>query len=156
MKKIFFIISIVLAYCFKANAQQAKDEYKSMVDSAINIMYTRYLNAIKKQNSDYYLNNLYLLNEQDQPLNYVPSCSKFKLINVYDARNRKVLSKGIYAWKVFTILRKNQFEISIVDFYITYKNHNYNFSNGGGATTVFEYSCDEGKWRLITSNNRGI
>ncbi|MBS0030025.1 hypothetical protein ACTJJ0_21300 [Chitinophaga sp. 22321] len=155
MKKIFFIVSI-LAYCFKADAQQNKDEYKLMVDSAISIMYTQYSDVIKKQNTDYYLNNLYLLNEQNLPLNYVPSSDKFKLMNVYDAQNRKVLSKGIYAWKVFTTLRKNQFTINIVDFYITYKNHNYNFSNGGGSTTVFEYSCDDGKWRLITSKNRGI
>lgn len=155
MKKIFFIVSI-LAYCFKADAQQNKDEYKLMVDSAISIMYTQYSDVIKKQNTDYYLNNLYLLNEQNLPLNNVPSSDKFKLINIYDAQNRKVLSKGIYAWKVFTTLRKNQFTINIVDFYITYKNHNYNFSNGGGSTTVFEYSCDDGNWRLITSKNRGI
>lgn len=155
MKKIFFIVSI-LAYCFKADAQQNKDEYKLMVDSAISIMYTQYSDVIKKQNTDYYLNNLCLLNEQNLPLNYVPSSNKFKLMNVYDVQNRKVLSKGIYAWKVFTTLRKNQFTINIVDFYITYKNRNYNFSNGGGSTTVFEYSCDDGKWRLITSENRGI
>lgn len=155
MKKIFFTVSI-LAYCFKVDAQQNKDEYKLMVDSAISIMYTQYSDVIKKQNTDYYLNNLYLLNEQNLPLNYVSSSDKFKFINVYDAQNRKVLSKGIYAWKVFTTLRKNQFTINIVDFYITYKNHNYNFSNGGGSTTVFEYSCDDGKWQLITSENRGI
>lgn len=155
MKKIFFIVSI-LAYCFKADAQQNKDEYKLMVDSAISIMYTQYSDVIKKQNTDYYLNNLYLLNEQNLPLNNVPSSDKFKLMNVYDAQNRNVLSKGIYAWKVFTTLRKNQFTINIVDFYITYKNHNYNFSNGGGSTTVFEYSCDDGKWRLISSKNQGI
>jgi len=155
MKKIFCIVSL-LAYCFKGDAQQNKDEYKLMVDSAISIMYTQYSDVIKKQNTDYYLNNLYLLNEQNQPLNYLPSSEKFKLINVYDSQNRKILSNGIYAWKVFTTLKKNQFTINIVDFYITYKNRSYNFSNGGGSTTVFEYSCDEGKWRLVTSENRGI
>ncbi|TWF41286.1 hypothetical protein FHW36_10390 [Chitinophaga polysaccharea] len=155
MKKIALIVSI-LSYCFKANARQNIDEHKLLVDSAISIMYTQYLDAIKKQHNDYYLNNLYLLNEQDQSLNYLPSSSKFKLINIYDTRNRKALSKGIYAWKVFTTLRKNQFKIDIVNFYITYKKRIYNFSNGGGSTTVFEYSCNEDKWKLITFNNRGI
>ncbi|MEZ2442844.1 hypothetical protein AB6805_14065 [Chitinophaga sp. RCC_12] len=155
MKKIFLVVGI-LACCFKVNAQQNKDEYKLMVDSAISTMYTQYLDVIKKQRSDYYLNNLYLLNEQDQPLNYVPSSSKFKLINIYDTRNRKLLSKGIYAWKVFTTLKKNQFTINIVNFYITCKKRNYDFSNGGGSTTVFEYSCDKDNWQLITFKNWGI
>lgn len=155
MKKVFFIVSI-LAYCFKANAQQSEDEYKSMVDSAISIMYTRYSDVIKKQNRDYYLNNLYLLNEQNQPLNYVPSSRKFKLINVYDDQNRKIIKEGINAWKVFTVLNKNRFVVSIVDFYITYKGHNYNFANGGGSTTIFEYFCDKNEWRLISFENRGI
>lgn len=154
--KVFFFITIILVCVLTVHAQQNKDDYKTMVDSAITMKYTQLLETSKKQKNEYYLENLYLLNEQDQPLSYVSSSSKFKFINVYDDRNRKVLSKGIYAWKVFTALNKNKFVVTIIDFYITYKKRNYDFSNGGGARTVFEYSCDEDKWKLITSENRGI
>lgn len=147
---------ILLAYVLAVHAQQSKDDYNSMVDSAIIIKYTQLLETSKKQNNEYYIENLYLLNEQDQPLNYVSFNGKFKFINIYDDRNRKVLSKGIYAWKVLTALNSNKFVVTIINFYITYKNRNYDFSNGGGTRTVFEYSCDEAKWKLISSENRGI
>lgn len=154
MKVVIFTTTILFS-ALTVHAQQNKDDYKTTVDSAIAMMYTQFWEVSKKQKSEYYLENLYLLNEQDQPLTYLPSSSKFKFMNIYD-RNRKVLSKGIYAWKVLTALTKNKFVVTIINFYITYKKRNYNFSNGGGSTTVFEYSCDEGKWKLITFNNRGI
>lgn len=155
MRKAFFLM-IILACALTAHAQQSKDDYNAMVDSAIIIKYKQLLETSRTQNNEYYLENLYLLNEQDQPLNYVSSSGKFKFINIYDDRNRKLLSKGIYAWKVHTALNKNKFVVTIINFYITYKKRNYGFSNGGGARTVFEYSCDEDKWRLVTSENRGI
>ncbi|MFX1704043.1 hypothetical protein PV783_08815 [Chitinophaga sp. CC14] len=154
--KVAFFITIILVCVLRVHAQQNKDDYKTMVDSAIAMKYTPLLEASKKQKREYYLENLYLLNEHDQPLSYVSSDSKFKFINIYDERNRKILSKGIYAWKVFTALNKNKFVVTIINFYITYKSRNYSFSNGGGAEAVFEYSCDENKWKLITFDNQGI
>lgn len=154
--KVVFFITIILVCVLTVNAQQNKDDYKTMVDSAITIKYLQSLEISKKQENEYYLENLYLLNEQDQPLNYVSSNSKFKLINIYDDRNRKILSKGIYAWKVLTVLNKNRFIVSIMNLYITYKNHNYSFGNGGGSTTTFEFFCDKNEWRLISSENWGI
>jgi len=153
MKSIFFIIG-VLVCCLKVHAQQ-KDEYKIMVDSAIAIKYKQFKEATEKLSNKNYLENLYLLNEQDQPLNYLPSSGKFKAISVYDDRNRKAFAKGVYAWKVFTALNKNQFMVTIVDFYITYKNHNYNFANAGGSKTVFEYQCDHKDWELLSSKSEG-
>lgn len=146
---------LVLISSLGCYAQQSKDEYKTMIDSVINIKYAAFKAASKNQNSKYYLENLYLLNEQDQPLNYLPSSSKFKVITVYDERNRKVVAKGIYAWKVFPVLNKNHFTVTIVDFYITYKNHNYNFANGGGSKTIFEYDCDQNNWKILSSENKG-
>jgi len=155
MKKILFSI-IVLVCTLTAYAQQGKDEYKSMIDSAINIMYNRYSTIPKKQNDDDYLNNLYLFNEQNLPLNYIPSSSKFKIINLFDDRNIKLLTKGIYAWKVLATLNKNSFKITIINFFITYKKHNLNFANGGGSESAFEYDCDKNEWRLISFENSGI
>lgn len=151
MKRLSFIM-IALTCALTVHAQQSKDDYKTMVDSAVTIMYTQVFETSKKQHNEH----LYLLNEQDQPLNYIPSSSKFKLINLYDDQNRKIIKEGIYAWKVFTTLNKNKFVITIVDFYITYKDHNYSFGNGGGSTTVFEFFCDKNEWRLISFKNQGI
>jgi hypothetical protein len=154
MKKIVFTI-LVVTCALATHAQVSKDEYKTMIDSAINIKYAQYKQPNKNQSNAYYLENLYLLNEQDQSLNYLPSSGKFKTISVYDERNRKILSKGIYAWKVFTTLNRNKFTVTIIDFYITYKKHNYRFGNGGGSEAVFEYNCDQNNWKLISSENKG-
>jgi hypothetical protein len=154
MKKILFAI-VVLACTLRVHAQTSKDEYRVMIDSAINIKYAEYKAATKNQTNANYLENLYLINEQNQPLNYLTSSGKFKSISVYDDRNRKLLSKGIYAWKVLPALNKNRLIVDIVDFFITYKNHNYNFANGGGSETVFEYDCGKGTWILISTKTKG-
>ncbi len=156
MRKILLIAGMLVCV-LNVHAQQNKDEFRTMIDSAVNIKYTLLADAIKKGNNKDYFENLYLLNEQDQPLNYLYTANKLKLkfISVYDKRSRRTIEKGIRAWKVFTALNRNQFVITITDFYITYKNHNYNFANGGGSKTIFEYNCEENKWKLITSQNKG-
>jgi hypothetical protein len=154
MKKILFTI-VVLACTFRVHAQTSKDEYNAMIDSAINMRYVEYKVATKNQNNAHYLENLYLINEQNQPLNYLPSSRRFKSISVYDDRNRKLFIKGIYAWKVLAALNKNRFVVNTIDFYITYKKHNYNFANGGGSETVFEYDCATGTWKLISTKTKG-
>ncbi len=153
MKKIVFTI-LVLACTLTVYAQKNTDESKIMIDSAINIKYVKYKEATKNQNIDYF-ENLYLINEQNQPLNYLASASRFKSISIYDDRNRKILAKGIQAWKVFTTINKNKFVVTIIDFNITYKNHNYNFGNGGGSQIVFEYDCQNDNWKLVSSQTKG-
>lgn len=96
------------------------------------------------------------MDEQNQTLLSSSQKDKFKSIYVYDIRNRRILKKGINAWKVFTVLNKNVFVITIIDFYITYGNRNYNFANGGGSKTTFEYSCEDHKWKLISFEIKGI
>lgn len=153
MKTIFPTV-IVLICSLAGYAQKSLDESQFMIDSAINITYSNYKEATKNQNINYF-ENLYLINEQDQPLNYLPSSNKFKSISIYDHRNRKFLRKRIHAWKVFTAINANRFIVTIVDFYITYKNHNYNFGNGGGSQTVFKYDCQKGSWQLVSSQIQG-
>ncbi len=157
MKAVLFIIGL-FSCSLDLLGQQSKDEFKVMIDSAISLKYGPLSAMVKDENAASYFGNLYLLNEQNEPLNYLEASSKynFKFISVYDERSLKVIKKGIRAWKVFTILNGNRLTINIVDFYITYKNRNYNFANGGGAKTIFEYSCDENKWVLISFQNRGI
>jgi hypothetical protein len=129
-----------------------------MVDSAINIKYVQVISTDKNGSLDSYFDDLYLINEQNQPLDYVSVSNNLKLrqMNIYDKGNRKILKKGINVWKVLTILNKNMLEVKVIDFRITYKNNGYHFSNGGGAIAIFEFSCDEGRWKLNSFRNKGI
>lgn len=156
--KSFFIIASILVCSFKLYAQHEKDDLRKMVDSTINMKYVQVIATDKRGNIGSYFDNLYLINEQNQPLDYVPVYNNLKLkqINIYNKENRKVLKKGINAWKVLTVLNRNMLEVKIIDFHITYKNNSYHFSNGGGTIAIFEFSCDEGKWKLSSFRNRGI
>lgn len=151
--KYLFLIIFSLAYCVKTKAQAgSNNDLLKMIDSAITIKCSRV------SDTGNFFSNLYLLNEQDQPLDFLPSFKKFgfKSIRIYDQQSKKTLKKGINAWKVLTILNGNKLEIRIIDFLITYKDKNYNFSNGGGAIVIFEFSCNEQVWKLISSQDRGI
>lgn len=143
MKAIMLIASIVLAY---SSSYSQSSDYKTMIDSAIVMQKAAYKP------------NIYLIDEQNQP--YILSSDKlqkeFRYISLFEKRNRKQLKKGINAWKIFPVLNGNRLTIDIVDFTITYRRNNYAFGNGGGATVIFEYSCDEKKWILLESKWSGI
>lgn len=130
---------------------QNKDEYKRMVDTAI-ILQTR--NAEQTP----YKDDIYLIDQKDQAyyLSLDNEKNKFNSINLYDKKNRSRLKKGIHAWKILPVLKGNRLIVNIIDFNITYKNRNYNFANGGGATVVFEYHCDTSKWVLVNTKWSGI
>ncbi|MEN5193222.1 hypothetical protein [Sphingobacterium faecium] len=112
-----------------------------MIDSAILMQETAYKP------------NIFLIDENDQPytLSSDKFRNKFKAISLYKKQNRKQLKKGINAWKILPVLTGNKLTIDIIDFIITYNNNNYTFGNGGGATVVFEYNCDIGKWVLVNT-----
>lgn len=130
-----------------------------MIDSAISIRVNEFSIQEKKANAiNSLLKDLYLINENDLPYSYSSALAdvKFKYMNIYSPKSKKVLKKGISAWKILTSLTKDTFNITIIDFKITYKNGNYNYVNGGGSKTFFRYSCQENKWILIESKNSGI
>jgi len=153
MYKTVFVFFCVSISCAKINAQQ-KNDYNSMLDSAINLRYNQFTAATRNSDKNYF-ENLYRINEEDQSFNNLTSSKKFKSINIYYIHNRDVLRHGIYAWKVFTTLNKNHLLVTIISYFITYKSHNYNFANGGGSKTIFEYDCSEGGWKLISNENSG-
>lgn len=154
------LVLIFLVCRLDIYAQIRKDELKIMVGSAVNITYSKLEMLYRKSpnNNGRYLENLYLLNEQNLPLTYLDSAtkSKFKYISIYDSRSKKILNRGINAWKVSTTLDKNKFTVYIIDFSIKYRKNNYSFSNGGGSETIFQYDCNEGKWKLMSSEYNGI
>ena len=147
MKNILWIIILIFLNC-KSFGQSGTNEYKAMIDSAI-VMQSAHLNENGR---------VYLIDQNNQPyiLESDKSQQKFKSISVESKENRKLIMKGIRAWKVIPTLINNQLTVMVVDFYVTYSKRNYNFSNGGGAKVIFEYSCDQKKWLLVESSWSGI
>ncbi len=170
MKSILLISLIFISTSIYS--QEKSDDYKKMIDSAITIKAAQLLNdykqkLAKKNNTDNWkhyisnykelIENIFLIDENHNP--YVFSSSKelfevkFKQLNIYDPTNKKRLKKGIDAWKIVCNLESNKMKIYIIDFKITYTNKIYEFSNGGGMTFIFEYSCEEKKWGIVSVKN---
>ncbi|MPS72941.1 MAG: hypothetical protein E2590_07265 [Chryseobacterium sp.] len=102
-------------------------------------------------------NKFYIINSDNSP--YITKNSNLKgleTIDIYDKKNKNLLKKGIGVWKVFPSLNSNLLKIKIIEFAVYYKSDNYDFSNNGGSTTVFEYSCKDGIWKLLSTENSGI
>jgi hypothetical protein len=152
-----FLVVILLSF-YKGYSQKEESDLKRMIDSAISIKANELFIQAKKNNVvNSSFKNLYLINENDLPYLYSSSESiEFKYIDIYSPKSKKILKKGIFAWKILTSLTKDTFSITIIDFRITYKNNNYNYANGGGSKTIFKYSCQENKWILIESKISGI
>ena len=172
MKRIISLICIFLLCSFTIKAQKIDNEYKTLKDGAIVISGDDFYNFYKQElskdiqteNWKLYIqqlstkiNNLYLLDENNRGFK-INTISKiqFKEIDIYDKNNRSLLKKGINVWKVIEVLNGNSITINIMDFKITYKNKNYQFTNVGGSVIVFEYSCKENQWKLLTVKHLGI
>jgi hypothetical protein len=125
-----------------------------MIDSAIDIMYQKLL----KSNENLGAKDLYLIDENNWSYNYTGMFEgvELKKTNILDPKIRSVVKKGVRAWKIIPALQGFSLKIRIIDFFVTYKSGNYNFANGGGSETVFEYSCNENKWVLVKSEYQGI
>ncbi len=106
------------------------------------------------------INDYYFVFKDDSMNDYLPANIegyKINYINIYGRKNKRLLKKGIYAFQIQPIkLKGGRIEIDLIDFQITYKNKNYNMANGGGSTTVFEYSCSTNKWEFIETKHHGI
>lgn len=164
MKKVLFLL-VCFLFCFtKFKAQKIDNEHKILRDLAIvnsaNDLFDFYKKELSKntqtENWKLYIqqlsskiNNLYLLDENNQSFKIdATSKIRFKEINIYDKKNINLLKKGINVWKVIEVLNGNRITINIVDFKISYRNKNYQFTNGGGSATVYEYSCENKKWEI--------
>ncbi|TDO67870.1 hypothetical protein EV143_1253 [Flavobacterium chryseum] len=164
------ILILLLALNLNLYSQNKVDDYKKLIDSTIVIKsietYKGFQEELNKKNEtdnwkrhieDYrhHIENIYLVDENHNP--YVMSSSqgtdlKFKQIDIYNKKNKKLLKEGIDVWKIIPTLDSNKLKIIIIEFKVTYSKNKYQFSNGGGTTTLFEYSCAEKKWILVNSN----
>lgn len=129
------------------NSQITNDDYKKMIDSAI---------SLKNENST--VSKHYILNSENQPYTLSDDLKSkgLETINIYDKKNRKIITNGINVWKIISILNSNIFEIRIIDFTVKQHKDNYQFSNGGGSTFIYEYSCENKIWKLISTKHSGI
>lgn len=153
-------IFIIFFFHIKGYAQSQENEYKKMIDSAISIKSIDFFKSYKRLpvSSNPGKESLYLIDENDLPYKYagVETGLSLKAINIFDTKNKKYLEKGIHAWKIIPVLKGSTLKISIVDFFITYRNADYKYVNGGGAEIIFEYLCNENKWVLVKSKNQGL
>jgi hypothetical protein len=153
-------LMILFLFLFiKGYSQSQEDEYRKMIDSAINLKVQDYFKVpgnLSTGGAD--KKSLYLIDENNFPYKYtsMPMSITFKTIDMSYAGNRNVLKHGIHAWKIIPFLKSNKMTVRIIDFLITYKNNSYNFANGGGSEIVFEYLCNENKWVLVKTKNQGL
>ena len=152
-----YLVILLLSCFLNASSQKRQDDFKRMIDSALYLDSYSLHEYIKKIGKEPPLEVRYLINESDVAYIYTSPFDdiKFKYINVFSQKSEAVLKEGILAWKIFTSLQENRFIINIIEFTITYKNGIYNYGNGGGSDTIFEYSCDKNKWILIKSKWSG-
>lgn len=151
MIKNIIVICLVCFWIQTYGQSNRDDQYKSMVDSAVVMHMDKLIRNYAEQ-------PFFLIDQNNQP--YVLSQEKYRKAfdpaAFYDRKNRRLLKKGGKAWRLIPKLIQNKLTISIIDCRITYDRGNYNFANGGGATVVFAYSCEESKWELKESKWSGI
>ena len=167
-------IFLVLLFTVKAYSQnRITNDYKILIDSSIVIKSNNLLKSYKELsvknvniendkallNKSSQLNNdIYVIGEDYKSvvLNKIKSEIALKTLDIYDNKNKSLLKKGVYVWKIIPMLKGDVLTITILDARMTYKNKKYNFMNGGGSTIVFQYSCEEKKWVLIKEEHTGI
>jgi len=83
--------------------------------------------------------------------------SSLEFIDVYDKGSLSDLKPGINLVSLQPInLNGSKIEIVIINYFVSYKRGNYEFANGGGSKSIFEYSCEEKKWNLVQTIISGI
>ncbi|MCA6068271.1 hypothetical protein JI747_013835 [Chryseobacterium sp. RG1] len=172
MRKII-ICFFVLIFGNIYSQNKKKDDLKKLIDSAIvikaNDLYRFYNKELKKNRQDdnwnIYINNLentinntYVIdhNSSSVKLENIKVAIPLKTIDIEDHKNRKLLKKGINIWKIIPNLNGSVLTINILDASLHLKNKKYEFSYGGGSTIIFQYSCEEEKWKLIKEEHKGI
>ncbi|WP_152538241.1 hypothetical protein [Aquimarina megaterium] len=146
-----FVLILTLLFSFSCFSQ--KEDYidlKAFYSTAIKnkIDYT------KKKDHYYFFTD-------DSMNNYLPENidgHKVNYINIYHKKNKKLLKKGIFVFKISPIrIKGNRILIYITDFGISRRNKkHYDFANAGGSITTFEYSCTTNKWEFIGTKHHGI
>lgn len=152
------ILLVILLLCFlsKAYSQKTENDYKRLIDSSISLKIKNIIEfSTNIDQRNVQLNNIYLLDENSLPYKYLSrnDSVKFKTIDVHSKKNRKVLKKGIKAWKISAFLKNTTLKISIVYLTVTYEKRKYYYTRNNVTQVIFEYSCEEKKWIQIDFKN---
>lgn len=149
MKKIILLTFLFLsASCFSQNNDS---DTKNMYALAIENHLKQVEEYIKDGILTYNIEDIYFISEYVQRENLPEFIGNYRVnyLNIYDRENTRLLKKGVRAISVQPIsIVKNKIEIYLIDFNIKLKNQEYKYSNGGGSTSTFEFSCDSNKWEL--------
>lgn len=170
-KIILFVLIITFTNFFSQNKKE--NDYKKLIDSALvlkaNDLYKFYNKQLQQQEKDVnwnininnlkeIINSIYVINENFSPvkLENVNADIPLKTLDIENPKNRKILKKGLNVWRIIPVLSGNELKITIINFTVTYKNKLNHFSNGGGSIIIFQYSCEEEKWKLIKEEHKGL
>lgn len=157
MKQLLYILFLI-SYTFMFS-QSKEGEMKALYASAIDNHMDNAKKLYDKGVSKIHVKELYFIADMI-PKEHLPNevkGYKINYINMYKKNNKAMVKKGIKAISIQPMqLEENRILIDLIDFSITHKKGNYHFSNGGGSTTVFEYSCQEKKWMHKETKFNGI
>lgn len=124
-----------------------KNEYKVLIDTAISV-FADY--KYKHLGEDYSGETYYVVDEHSKQIfiTNIDTNLSLKTIDIKDKKNIKLIKKGIRVFQVSSVLNGNEISVSIINFIVRYKGKTYYYINNGGATILFQYSCDNEKWIL--------
>lgn len=152
MKKYLFILLFLSASL--SFSQTKENDLKELYSIAIE----NHISKLKEFGSEDIKSLNFISN--DIPQSYLPkeiNGNKIHYISIYDKKNKAILKKGLRVISIQPIhLSGNRITINLIDFNVTYKNKNYDFANGGGSTSIFEYSSPDNQWRHQETKYSGI
>lgn len=154
MKNIILVFLLFFSFG-RLLAQSSKNEIKIMIDSAINLVYHfNKEDSIRSIEKLGFFHNIYILDEQDRPLNYLHDTldKRFHYMDIYSKRAFEIFKKGIRAWKIVARLQGNVFSINIIDYTVTHKKNDYRFAKGASNTVIFELDCSKHEWKYKSFN----
>lgn len=152
------MLLVILLLCFlsKAYSQKTENDYKRLIDSSISLKTKDIIQSSTNiDQRNVLLNNIYLIDENSLPYKYLSTIDsiEFKTIDVHSHKNRKVLRRGIKAWKISAALKNTILKIAIVYLTVSYEKGKYYYTRNNVTQVIFEYSCGEKKWIQVEFKN---
>lgn len=159
MRKSILLVLFIVSNCLFGHSQTEESQIKMFYESAIKNHIDNFQQMFENGSSAVKIEDLYFISK-DIPEVYLPKKIgqyNIKYIDVYNKKSKRLLRKGVFAVSIQPLILKNeQAIINLIDFTVTYKNRNYDFSNGGGSKTSFEYSCTGQSWEILNTEFFGI
>lgn len=159
MKRIILFILFIISVCPHAHSQIKESQIKVFYEIAIRNHIDNFKEMLNDGSSVVRIEDLYFVSKSIPDI-YLPKNIggyDIKYIDIYKKKNKRLLSNGIFVVSIQPLkLEKENAIVNLLDFTVTLKKGNYNFSNGGGSTTNFKYSCTKQNWISLNTEFFGI